>query len=142
LFTRPTDYCGNTNIKAHRLASCLDISLLLQFRICSSLLRSILLLLQSAALWINWRIRSVSQYILWVLSTQQNAPLTIAQVFKRSQIRPPSKIPSPGKGLCEISESQSNARSKASAIPPPQMSTKLNGLSCEYDKVSQNGCFD
>lgn len=131
LFTGPTGYCGNT--KTSRSLADPDISRLLQFRICSFLLRSIIH--QCTASWINWRIRSVFQCTLGLCCPRWNSLLTMAQYFKRSQIRPPSKIPSPGKGLSEISESDSNARSKPSAIPPPQMSAKLNGLPCEYNEL-------
>lgn len=68
--------------------------------------------------------------------------LITGQFMKKSQIRPPSRIPSPGKGLCEISESQSNVRSKASAIPPAQTTSKYNGLSCECYEALQYGCHD
>lgn len=46
---------------------------------------------------------------------------TRSQYMRKSQIRPPSRIPSsPGKGLSEITESEGNMRSKpASKLPPP-----------------------
>jgi hypothetical protein len=52
------------------------------------------------------------------------------QFMRRSQMAPPSRIPSPGKGLSEISESQSNARSKMSRLPaaaPNLLKHKMNG---------------
>lgn len=48
--------------------------------------------------------------------------------------RPPSRIPSPGKGLTEISDSQGNARSKpASMLPPPSFKHRIES-SCMSNK--------
>jgi hypothetical protein len=53
----------------------------------------------------------------------------LLQFMRKSQMAPPSRIPSPGKGLSEISESQGNARSKQiSRLPAmPNLKHKLNG---------------
>jgi hypothetical protein len=50
-------------------------------------------------------------------SSRKSANRKGSQFMRRSQMAPPSRIPSPGKGLSEISESQGNARSKMSKLP-------------------------
>ena len=68
--------------------------------------------------------------------------------MRASQIRQPSRIPSPGKGLAEISESQSNARSKPpSKMPLPASLKHKLGPSCKLWarimlslKLIYNGC--
>ncbi|KFY63020.1 hypothetical protein V496_04292 [Pseudogymnoascus sp. VKM F-4515 (FW-2607)] len=51
-------------------------------------------------------------------------------IMKKSQIRPPSRIPSPGKGLSEITESQNNSRLKPpGTVPQSLKSTTLSTTS-------------
>lgn len=54
--------------------------------------------------------------------------------MRTSQIRPPSRIPSPGKALFEVSESQNNARpAPASMMPPPATLKHKATASCKWE---------
>jgi hypothetical protein len=61
----------------------------------------------------------------------QDKPTNTSQLqfMRNSQMAPPSRIPSPGKGLSEITESQGNARSKPTSRLPaaPSLKHKLGG---------------
>ncbi|KAI9787906.1 MAG: kinesin-like nuclear fusion protein [Candelina submexicana] len=55
---------------------------------------------------------------------------------RASQLRQPSKIPSPGKGLSEISASANNARA-ASMMPPPDILSTKRKISASMEPISK-----
>ncbi|OBT45791.1 hypothetical protein VE00_03892 [Pseudogymnoascus sp. WSF 3629] len=52
-------------------------------------------------------------------------------IMKKSQIRPPSRIPSPGKGLSEITESQNNSRLKPPGTVPQSLKSTYSTASLQ-----------